>query len=296
VVYASTFQKITRNIGASAYLLELADSVGCGELPLLETLPSPEPPAELKDPENRPLELGYSDLADYEECGYAYRLSRVFGFERELVSELGYGRAVHHVLRHVAEQARETGNIPTEEEIVQLIDRELYIPFANEATFSNMRTSVRNLVSRYIRDWPEDLSRIWATERPFEIHLGHGILAGRADVILDEEDDQRDHLAIVDYKTSADEQRDERYEMQLTIYAAAGEKEGLEVDACYLHELKNSQRRPVEATAKKREWAVAWAAERVREIASGEYPVKAEQEKCNQCDFKLVCRHSHAVD
>ena len=186
VVYPSTFEKMKRKVGVSPYLLELADSVGCGELPPLESLPSPEPPATLKSPERPPLELGYSDLADYEDCGYAYRLSRVFGFERELVSELGYGRAVHHVLRHVAEHSRETGNVPTAEEITDLIARELYVPFANESTFANMMRSVRFLVDRYVRDWPDDLARIWATERPFEIHLGEGILAGRADVILDE--------------------------------------------------------------------------------------------------------------
>jgi DNA helicase-2/ATP-dependent DNA helicase PcrA len=280
----------------SPYLTELAESVGCDEPPVLESLPSPEPPAELRIPDSPPLELGYSDLADYEDCGYAYRLSRVFGFERELVSELGYGRAVHHVLRQVAEHARETGHVPAGKELDQLIDRELYVPYANEATYANMSRSVRFIVGRYVRDWSEDLARVWATERPFEMHLGDGILAGRADVILDEEDGRVNHLAIVDYKTATDEHRDERYEMQLTIYAAAGEQEGLQVDACYLHELKNSERRHVDATTKKREWAVAWAAERVREIASGVYPVKAEQEKCDKCDFKLICRHSRAGD
>ena len=241
------------------------------------------------------LELGYSDLADYEECGYAYRLSRVFGFERELVSELGYGRAIHHVLRHVAEEAVLSGTIPGPEEIKNLIDRELYIPFANEATYANMRRSVNGIVNRYVKDWAEDLKRIWATERPFEIHLGEGILVGRADVILDEEDGKINHLAIVDYKTATDKEREERYEKQLTVYAAAGEQEGLQVDACYLHELKNSKRVAVEADGKKRDWAVSWAADRVKEIASGIYPVKASPDKCEQCDFKVVCRHSCAV-
>lgn len=296
IVYASTFQKITRKVGPSPYLLELADSVGYAEPPLLESLPSPEPPDRLKQPESPPLELGYSDLADYEDCGYSYRLSRVFGFERELVAELGYGRAVHHVLRHLAEDARESGRIPSKAEIEELIDRELYVPFANEATFANMMRSVRHLVDRYISDWSDDLKRVWATERPFEIHMREGILSGRADVILDEEDGHVNHLAIVDYKTSTDEHRDERYALQLTVYAAAGRREGLDVDACYLHELKNSQRKSVDVADEKTSGAVAWAADRVKVIASGVYPEKPEESKCERCDFRQVCRHSCIVD
>ena len=91
--------------------------------------------------------------------GYAYRLGRVFGFERELATELGYGRAVHHVLRHVAERARESGAVPAAAEIEGIIDRELYVPFANQATFANMARNVRFLVDRYVREWAGDLER-----------------------------------------------------------------------------------------------------------------------------------------
>jgi len=218
----------------------------------------------------------------------------VFGFERELAPELGYGNAVHHVLRHVAEDARETGKVPDAVQLKELIARELYVPFANEATFANMTRSVRRLVDRYVTDWSADLKRIWATERPFEIYFDGGILAGRADVILDNEDGKIDHLAIVDYKTSTDEHRHERYTRQLTIYAAAGRQEGLQVDACYVHELKTGEREPVDVADEKTAAAVSWAALRFGEIASGVYPARAEEERCEQCDFKLVCRHSLA--
>ena len=219
VVYASSFQRITRSVGCSPYLTEVAETVGLKEVPELTDLPLPAKPDGFCGGDILPLELGYSDLADYEDCGYSYRISRVLGFERELASELGYGRAVHHVLRHVAEHARNSGAAPTAEEIESMLDRELYVPFANEATFANMQRNVRFLIDRYVRDWSEDLKRVWATERPFEVHLGlgQGILAGRADVILDREDGREDNLAIVDYKAAADTERDERYATQLVM-------------------------------------------------------------------------------
>jgi DNA helicase-2/ATP-dependent DNA helicase PcrA len=296
VVYASSFSRINRAAGLSPYLLELAEAIDCDNIPELDALPLPDAPEQLKNPESPPLELGFSDLADYEDCGYSYRLSRVFGFERELAQELGYGNAVHHVLRHVAEDARETGSIPDKDELSDLIHRELYVPFANESTFANMTRSVTRLVNSYVTDWQADLKRVWATERPFEMHFEGGILAGRADVILDQENGRPNHLAIVDYKTSTDEKRDERYAKQLTIYAAAGRQEGLEVDACYVHELKSSGRKEVDVDEANTAQAVNWAATRFSEIATGVYPAKAGQNNCEKCDFKLVCRHTCVRD
>ena len=295
-IYASTFQRITKSVGVSDYLKELASLIDCKDIPELEDLPSPEAPSKLKQPSQLPMELGYSDLADYEDCGYSYRLSRVFGFERELASELGYGNAVHHVLRHIAEDVIESGNLPDRNGLEEIIDRELYVPYANESSFANMTRSVRRLVNRYIDDWSTDLKRIWATERPFEIHFEGGILSGRADVILNEENGKADHLAIVDYKTATDEHRDERYAKQLTIYAAAGRQEGLNVDACYVHELGTSERKAIESTEDKTTAAVEWAATRFGEIASGVYPIKAEETRCGQCDFKKVCKHNCIQD
>ena len=54
-------------------------------------------------------------------------------------------------------------------------------------------------------------------------------------MILDEEDGVISSLAVVDYKTTADEHRD--YERQLQMYADAGLREGLNVRAAYVHDL-----------------------------------------------------------
>lgn len=294
--YVSTFKRITKSVGISPYLNELATFIDSEDIPGLESLPCPEPPNKHQQPIQMPMELGYSDLADYEDCGYSYRLGRVFGFERELASELGYGHAAHHVLRHIAEHAVDTGKIPSKDDIEEIIDRELFVPYANEASFANMTRSIRRLVKRYVDDWSSDLMRIWATERPFEIHFNGGILAGRADIILDKENDKEDHLSIVDYKTATDEHRDERYARQLTIYAAAGRQEGLQVDSCFIHELKSSDRKSVDASKKNTDASVEWASKRFEEIASGNYPEKPEERQCGKCDFKLVCRHNIAKD
>jgi len=87
---------------------------------------------------------------------------------------------------------------------------------------------------------------VWAVERPFALHLDDGVVSGRADVILDKENDRVGALAIVDYKVAADEARGARYEEQLRIYSLAGRGEGLNVEAAYLHELKDGTRASVD--------------------------------------------------
>lgn len=74
-------------------------------------------PEEIKDDDLPPLELAFSDVAVFDDCGFRYRLGTVFGFEQQIAVELGYGKAIHHVLRRVADTARETGRVPDAPEL-----------------------------------------------------------------------------------------------------------------------------------------------------------------------------------
>ena len=57
-------------------------------------------------------------------------------------------------------------------------------PSPTPARWSTCTSAARRLVERYLTDYADDLKRLWAVERPFELHLEHGTLSGRADVIL----------------------------------------------------------------------------------------------------------------
>lgn len=83
---------------ASRFLLEVHDD----EIPVLERLPDP-PPDETPGIADEVLEISFSELAQYRSCGMQYRLRTLIGFQPPLVPELGYGKAVHHVLRQVSE-------------------------------------------------------------------------------------------------------------------------------------------------------------------------------------------------
>ena len=97
-----------------------------------------------------------SDLELYDACGRSYRLRCLLGFQPTLAPELGYGRAVHHVLRHVAEHVRDTGQLPTKSELDRIFDHEFYLPVANKAAHRELKANGRKLVNRYVDGMPRN--------------------------------------------------------------------------------------------------------------------------------------------
>jgi DNA helicase-2/ATP-dependent DNA helicase PcrA len=288
-LYLSAFNRINKTFKPSPYLKEVA---GGKTPPVRNSLPLPSAHSTGEDSEVPPLEISFSDYALFEDCGYRYRLGSLLGFQQEIAVELGYGKAIHHVLRHVAELARDTGTVPDATELARLIDDEFYLPFADHPGFVRMHGAAGTLVHRYVTDYKDDLKRIWAIERPFELHLEHGILAGRADIILDEEDGKIGALAIVDYKVAKSEERDARYAQQLVVYTAAGRGEGLQVDAAYLHELNDGERHSVDISAKPIAEAVTRVSTAMKRIREGDFPASPDAAKCQACDYRLVCAHA----
>lgn len=286
-VYLSGFARKRNRFRPSLFALEVAGA----SILTPEVIPLPGAPEQEQDREAPPLEVSFSDIALFDECGYRYRLGTVLGFQQELAVELGYGKAIHHVLRRLAETATATRTIPDGATLAALVDAEFYLPFADAPAFQRMYQAASRLVNSYVANWASDLHRVWATERPFELHLPDGTVRGRADIILDEEGGRPTSLAIVDYKVANDPVRDERYRLQLAVYAAAGRGEGLRVNAAYLHELGDGSRHAVDIGEGATKSAVGAVSESVKGIRHGVYPASPEEAKCRGCDFNRVCVH-----
>jgi RecB family exonuclease len=131
------------------------------------------------------------------------------------------------------------------------------------------------------------------TERPFELHLPTAIISGRADVIQDTDGGEIRSLAIVDYKTSADPAADDDYALQLAIYADAGRREGLPIEAAYVHDLKAADRQPVDvspAAIAASEWAIESSVADLRQRIFRASPGL----RCRRCDVRSLCRDARA--
>ena len=281
----SRHDRVKKNsVGASPYYRELSH---------LELSPGDVRPSSVekrREGDDDPITLTYSELAVFLDCGMAFRLRNLFGFQPRLAPELGYGKAVHHVMRAVAEATRATGRVPGPTEIDAILDASFFLPTANKVAHRELRDAARRLVTSYTTEHEEDLHRVWETERPFELHLDGVIIAGRADVILDEEGGVPTALAVVDYKTStAGDVAD--HALQLQVYTDAGRREGLDVRGAYVHDLKAAQRDPVPidiASIAAAEQVVSDAARRIRARAYTASPGT----HCRGCEVRTICRHA----
>jgi DNA helicase-2/ATP-dependent DNA helicase PcrA len=233
------------------------------------------------------LQITFSEIADYISCGLSYRLRNRIGFPPAIVEEIGYGRAVHHLLRALAEEATRTGKTLTPRDVERLMATDFFLPFAGKAVSDRFRESARKLIFNYLNDHGDDMKRIWQTERPFELALPGALVSGRADVILDRHDGLVDNLAIVDYKTSVGEQD---FGLQLQVYTEAGIREGLDVRGAFIHDLKDGTRVAVDTAEGARARAVETVLEAVAGIRERKFDAKPHVMKCGHCDVRAICR------
>jgi DNA helicase-2/ATP-dependent DNA helicase PcrA len=234
-----------------------------------------------------PISITYSELAAFIDCGLAFRLRNLLGFQPRLAPELGYGKAVHHVMRAVAEATKASGRVPTPAQIDELLDASFFLLSATKPAHRLLKDAAGRLVTTYTEKYEADLHRVWETERPFELHLDGVTVTGRADVILDQEGGIPTALAIVDYKTAAHGEIQD-HALQLQVYTDAGRREGLDVRAAYVHDLKAASREaiPVEPTAIDRSEAVV--SEAAIRIRARDYRPNPGL-RCRMCEVRTIC-------
>jgi DNA helicase-2/ATP-dependent DNA helicase PcrA len=274
----SSHQRVnTQSRQPSPYILEAQAIAASGGLPT-NAEPRGEAPTSIA--------VTYSELDAYMECPQSYLLRNELGFMPPVQSEIGYGNAVHHVLRTISEHVKATGTVPDSVEIDALMDSEFYLPFANKPAHKEMREKARKLIQSYVTDNVTELQRTWATERPFELHLDGVVVTGRADVVFDEHDGVANNLSIVDYKTALG---DELKPLQLQIYTDAGRREGLTVGAAYIQDLSAAVRYEVSIAAADIASAEAQVVRAAQGLKDRDFTPRPEKSKCSFCDVRTVC-------
>ncbi len=235
------------------------------------------------------LVITYSDLAQFLDCGLAYRLRSMLGFQPRLAPELGYGKAVHHMLRRLADFTKDKGKVPNAAQIETMLDQHFFLPIANKPAHRQMKEAAHRLMTEYAKEHSDDLYRVWESERPFELRLEGVTVTGRADVILDNEGGVKESLAILDYKTSVGKDAD--HSLQLQIYASAGLREGLRVSGAYVHDLSADlpdRRKPVEVAQPALVAAEGVAVQVGRDIRARRFDA-APGGRCVKCEVRNVC-------
>ena len=277
-VSLSSHSRVTKSSARpSPYILEAAN------LAASAGLPTDTQPRGIEIPD---LTITYSELESYIGCPRSYLLRNELGFMPPMKSEIGYGHAVHHIMRVIAEYTRATGELPRPKAINDLLTSDFFLPFANKAAHKEMREKARLLIFKYVNEHQADIKRTWATERPFELYLDGVVVSGRADVIYDVHDGVIDNLAIVDYKTATG---GEIHPLQLQVYADAGRREGLTVSAAFIHDMGNTTRHEVDVSEEAVKMAEQTVISAAQLLKTRDFTPKPEIKKCASCDVRSVC-------
>jgi DNA helicase II / ATP-dependent DNA helicase PcrA len=100
--------------------------------------------------------LSFSELKYLFECPYQSKLRFLYGFNPPIHEALGYGKSVHDVMAEIHKRAID-GDIVTDFEAEELVDRHLNVPFAYPQLRADLRRSALAAVRRYLADNRENL-------------------------------------------------------------------------------------------------------------------------------------------
>jgi DNA helicase-2/ATP-dependent DNA helicase PcrA len=283
----STHDAVTRNsVAPSPFLVKVAG--GWPPKKRQRRIPSTRP-SEVPEFDDV-VSLTFSELSAFANCGYAYRLRTDLGFEAPLAQELGYGKAVHHVLRTVAEIARKSGKLPTKRQLDALFEKDFYLPAATKPAHRQMKDAAGTLVSSFVELHGRGLLNVYAVERPFELHLSNATVNGRADVIIRVDAAQKEKFEIDDYKVSEGSDL-EPYDRQLRTYTSAGRREGLDIVEANVFDLKDSaKKRAVDINSSKIQQTELEIVNLVERLKSRDF-VPAPGSRCRDCDVRRLCKY-----
>jgi len=177
-----------------------------------------EPKARHETPD---VTLSFSDLKYFFECPYQFKLRFLYGFNPPIHEALGYGKSVHDVMAEIHKRAID-GDIVTDRQAEELVDRHLNTPFAYDDLQEKLRRAAVKAVVRYLDENRARLPQTLYSEQQVQVHVAPGITVdGRIDLIrrLD-----TGETSIVDFKSNARTQADEITRDQLHVYAVAYEE------------------------------------------------------------------------
>jgi DNA helicase-2/ATP-dependent DNA helicase PcrA len=234
--------------------------------------------------------LSFSDLKYFFECPYQFKLRFLYGFNPPIHEALGYGKSVHDVMAEVHKRAID-GDIVSDFDAEELVDRHLNAPFAYPVLREQLRAAAVKAVTRYLAENRALLPRTRYSEQQVQVHVAPGITVdGRIDLIrrLD-----TNETSIVDFKSSARTQPEDITRDQLHVYAVGyeeltGERADL-VEVLNLEKGSDSQREVVDdellsgIRAKVRNAGDDLRANRLPRLPSW-------CDTCDRCDLAGLCR------
>jgi DNA helicase-2/ATP-dependent DNA helicase PcrA len=236
------------------------------------------------------VNLSFSDLKYFFECPYQFKLRLLYGFNAPIHEALGYGKSVHDVMAEIHKRAI-TGDIVSDFEAEELVDRHLNAPFAYPQLREQLRRAAIKAVTRYLDENRAQLPQTLYSEQQVQVHVAPGITVdGRIDLIrrLD-----TNETSIVDFKSTERAQADDITLDQLHVYVVGyqeltGERADL-VEVLNLDKKADSRREVVnDQLLTSIRTKIRGAGEDLRANHLPRLPTWCST--CDRCDLAGLCR------
>jgi DNA helicase-2/ATP-dependent DNA helicase PcrA len=228
-----------------------------------------------------------SEIICYRRCPYNYLLRQVWGFQPGLAHELGYGKAVHHIMRLIGQESQSGKEINTAV-TKTIIEDHFYLPYAPTSMVAAMKESAIHKLTRFVEDNLGDIVRIQQVEVRLEFPVGAALVYGIVDVILRHE---QETMEARDYKTTrANEYSDDEADFQIKLYSAGLQQMGYPIVLASVANLEEGTIRQVDVSEETITSVLDEAQGYIIGIKSKNYMAKPSQ-YCVQCDYRDICRY-----
>jgi DNA helicase II / ATP-dependent DNA helicase PcrA len=272
---------------ASVFASEFKDFDGVLTREPKRTVPKPLPPQPRREIAN--VALSFSELKYFFECPYQFKLRFVYGFNPPLHEAIGYGKSLHDALSEIHQRAMR-GEILSQKNAEELIDRHLNIPFAYDELRRHLREAGIDAISRYLRENKDRLNKTEHVEQVIEIGLGNGMVVnGRIDLIRRMDTKE---LVIVDFKSTERAQEEEVTSTQLHIYAL-GYKEltGKSADLIEIYNLDHGITKREEVDSELEQQILEQTKQAGAALRANLLPrLETWSHACGGCDLVGICR------
>ncbi len=265
----------------SGFAYDLAGAEGVEYLEMDGVLPFHPISAPTEGDDLRTYTAG--ELITYGKCPHLYRLRQIWGYEPPLSDLIGYGKALHACMSEAAAMIRD-GDDPGSA-VSRAVDQHFFMPYVDGARLEKLRVDAREKLLKFSSDHAGDMPGIREAEARIEFPMEHATVAGRVDLILQ----QDDGLEVRDYKTSGKVITPEEAALQVRLYALGLRSCGKRVGSASLAFLQDSSVVPISVDADALDAARVAAETCIRGINSREFPARPGP-FCSRCDYRAICR------
>ncbi len=269
----------------------IADLVRCNNNSCFVTAGNSFPEAMLRGNGDKSiLDTDFGQVLIYSECPRKYYLRHICGFVPPIAPELGFGRALHHIVAELARGSSATGP-PETERLDEILGSSFYLPFAGPIAYDQLYAAARRRLINYTQNHGEELVRTLFTEHRIEVPMEGARIRGRIDLVLKARGGGRDDVELIDFKTSANRPPSEQHKNQLRMYAEAVRMLGLNPVRLAIHDLDADNGGRIEVEDRK-EALSEFRQEMKRMLdgmASGKFARKKSKTGWKACDYASIC-------